>query len=78
MPYVICEPCVGTKDQACVEVCPVVNCIIEDSEMCFINPSACIDCGQCEPECPVDAIYAEDEVPAQWENYVKMNREFFA
>ncbi|HVK01961.1 MAG TPA: 4Fe-4S binding protein, partial [Armatimonadaceae bacterium] len=56
MPYVISEPCVGVKDKSCVAVCPV-DCIHggdEDPQL-YIDPSECIDCGLCEPECPVDA-----------------------
>ena len=56
MPYVIAEPCIGVKDRACVEVCPV-DCIYEDDLMLYIHPDECIDCGACEPECPVTAIF---------------------
>jgi NAD-dependent dihydropyrimidine dehydrogenase PreA subunit len=62
MTYVITEPCIGTKDQSCVEVCPV-DCIYDAGDQFLINPEECIDCGACEPECPVEAIYPEDEVP---------------
>ncbi len=82
MAYVICEPCVGVKDKACVEICPV-DCIYEGSkegfpEMLFIHPDECIDCGVCQPECPVSAIYPEDDVPEEWTNYISLNKEFFA
>ncbi|HEU4558886.1 MAG TPA: ferredoxin, partial [Longimicrobium sp.] len=50
MPYVITEPCIGTKDGSCVEVCPV-DCIYESEDQYYINPDECIDCGACEPEC---------------------------
>ena len=63
MPYIIAEPCIGTKDASCVSVCPV-DCIYEGEDMYYINPDECIDCGACEPECPVEAIFAEDDVPA--------------
>ena len=76
MPYVIAEPCVGVKDKSCVAVCPV-DCIHEGETQLFIDPNECIDCGLCEPECPVDAIFMEDELPAQWKDYVKQNAEFF-
>ncbi len=67
--YVITEPCIGTKDQSCVEVCPV-DCIYDVGDHYMINPEECIDCGACEPECPVEAIYPEDEVPDDQESYI--------
>jgi NAD-dependent dihydropyrimidine dehydrogenase PreA subunit len=76
MPYVIAEPCVGVKDKSCVAVCPV-DCIHEGDDQLFIDPSECIDCGLCEPECPVDAIFMEDELPAQWKDYIQKNADFF-
>jgi ferredoxin len=76
MPYVIAEPCIGVKDKSCVAVCPV-DCIHEGDDQLFIDPSECIDCGLCEPECPVDAIFMEDELPAQWKDFVTKNAEFF-
>jgi len=65
--YVICEPCIGVKDGACQDICPV-DCIFENDreefpEMLFIQPDDCIACGICEPECPVEAIYPKDDVP---------------
>jgi ferredoxin len=75
--HVITEPCVGVKDKACVDVCPV-DCIHEGDEMLFIDPAECIDCGLCVPECPVDAIFFEDDVPAQWTDYTQKNADFFA
>jgi len=69
MTYVIAEPCVDTMDQACVSVCPV-DCIHFEEGVdrtLFIDPDECIDCGACEPECPVAAIFPEDSVPnALW------------
>ena len=62
MAYVITEPCIGTKDAACVAVCPV-DCIYEGNRMLYIHPDECVDCGACEPVCPVEAIYYEDDVP---------------
>ena len=76
MPYIIAEPCIGVKDKACVEVCPV-DCIYEGDTMLFIHPEECIDCGACEPVCPVKAIFAEDETPDQWKNYIELNKQFF-
>ena len=72
MAYVITEPCVGTKDRSCIEVCPV-DCIFETEHMLVIDPVECIDCGACEPECPVEAIFPEDALPEKWEAFVKIN-----
>jgi NAD-dependent dihydropyrimidine dehydrogenase PreA subunit len=74
--YIICEPCIGVKDAACVAVCPV-DCIYEGDDQYYINPDECIDCGACEPECPVSAIFTEDAVPDQWESYIQKNANFF-
>jgi NAD-dependent dihydropyrimidine dehydrogenase PreA subunit len=76
MTYVITEPCIGTKDQSCVEVCPV-DCIYDGGDQFLINPEECIDCGACEPECPVEAIYPEDEVPDEMEKYIAKNADYF-
>lgn len=77
MAYVICEPCIGVKDQSCVEVCPV-DCIYEGEDQFYIHPDECIDCGACEPVCPVEAIFPADEVPPQWESFIEKNANFFA
>ena len=84
MTYVIAEPCVNEKDTACAEVCPV-DCIhpLKDEEefeketMLYIDPDECIDCGACAPECPVDAIFDENELPEQWAEYTKINADWF-
>ena len=76
MPYVITEACVGTKDKACVDVCPV-DCIYEGEQQLYIHPDECIDCGACEPECPVTAIFPEEDVPADMKQYVQINRDVF-
>lgn len=78
MPYVIVEPCIGVKNGACVEVCPV-DCIqtTEEEEQYYIDPATCIDCSYCEAVCPVNAIFDEFRVPAQWRNYLAKNRDFF-
>jgi NAD-dependent dihydropyrimidine dehydrogenase PreA subunit len=78
MAYVITEPCIGTKDKSCVDVCPV-DCIHgkEGDEMLFIDPEVCIDCGACVSACPVEAIYADSDVPAQYEKYTEINAEYF-
>jgi NAD-dependent dihydropyrimidine dehydrogenase PreA subunit len=62
MTYVVTSPCVGTKDKSCVDVCPV-DCIHDAGEQMVIDPVECIDCGACEPVCPVDAILFEAELP---------------
>ena len=74
MPYVITEACIGVKDKACVDVCPV-DCIYEGDKQLFIHPDECIDCGVCEPECPVDAIKpdTQDEPDGRW---LKINTDF--
>ncbi len=76
MTYVIAQPCVDVKDKACIEECPV-DCIYEGERMLYIHPDECVDCGACEPVCPVEAIYYEDDVPADWADFHKANVEFF-
>lgn len=84
MTYVITEPCIGTKDTACADVCPV-DCIhprkdeegYAETEMLFIDPEVCIDCGACEPACPVQAIFPEDLVPEKWSSYVAKNAGYY-
>ena len=86
MAYTICEPCYNTCDTACVEVCPV-DCIYTEpswkkgedpaGHMLYIHPEECIDCDACKPECPVEAIFPEDEVPEKWKNYIPINHDFF-
>ena len=75
MTYVITDPCIDVQDQACVEVCPV-DCIHfdeGDNRMLFINADECIDCGACEPACPVTAIFAEDDVPSDKSSFKDLN-----
>jgi len=72
MAYVVAEPCIGRKEQSCIEVCPV-DCIFETEQMLVIDPTLCIDCGACEPECPVQAIFHEDDLPAGWSRFVEIN-----
>ncbi|MEP7054727.1 MAG: ferredoxin [Actinomycetota bacterium] len=76
MTYVIAEPCVDVKDKACIEECPV-DCIYEGGRSLYIQPDECVDCGACEPVCPVEAIFYEDDVPAAWKEYTKANKDFF-
>ena len=76
MAYVITSPCIDTTDQSCVDVCPV-DCIhFEEGtdKMLYIHPDECIDCGACEPACPVSAIFAEDDVPADQQKFIEINR----
>jgi NAD-dependent dihydropyrimidine dehydrogenase PreA subunit len=82
--YIICEPCIGTKDTACVDVCPV-DCIhprkdepdFATAEMLYIHPDECIDCGACVPACPVEAIFALDETPQKWNDFIPMNANYY-
>jgi ferredoxin len=84
MAYIICEPCIGTKDTSCVDVCPV-DCIhptkdedaYESCEMLSVDPEECIDCGACEPACPVTAIFAEEDVPEEWQEYIQKNADYY-
>lgn len=89
MTYVITEPCVDVRDRSCVDACPV-DCIyeVQDTQlqhgdegyrnMLYIHPEECIDCGVCEPECPVEAIYHEQEVPENWRKYIGFAYRAFA
>ena len=78
MTYVIAETCIGVKDASCVDVCPV-DCIhtTDEAPMYYIDPDECIDCGACEPECPVTAIFAEDALPEKWNSFIQINADFF-
>src|SRR5919109_3374550 len=85
MAYVIAEPCIGQKDNSCVEVCPV-DCIhptpdepdYENVEQLYIDPDECIDCDACVEACPVDACFAEDQLPDEWTKYIQINSEYYA
>jgi NAD-dependent dihydropyrimidine dehydrogenase PreA subunit len=74
--YVIALPCVDLKDKACIDECPV-DCIYEGDRMLYIHPDECVDCGACEPVCPVEAIYYEDDLPGEWSDYYSVNVDFF-
>ena len=76
MTYIIAEPCIDVKDKACVEECPV-DCIYEGPRMLYIHPEECIDCGACEPVCPVEAIFYEDDLPDEWAEFHPINVEYF-
>jgi len=85
MPHVITEPCINTKDTSCVTVCPV-DCIhprkdeaeFEKETQLYIDPDTCIDCGLCVDECPVKAIFTEEDVPEQWRQYIQINADYYA
>ncbi len=74
MTFVVTEPCFGCKYTDCVVVCPK-DCFYEGENMLFIDPNECIDCAACISECPVGAIFHEDEVPEQWRDYIALNAE---
>ena len=84
MAYVIAEPCIGTKDTACVNVCPV-DCIhpkkdeggFEATDQLFIDPDTCIDCGACAPECPVSAIFPEPDLKDEWKSFAAKNAAYY-
>ena len=74
MTFVVGEDCIKYKHTDCVEVCPV-DCFYEGPNFLVIHPDECIDCALCEPECPIDAIFSEDELPADQENFLELNAE---
>jgi len=85
MAYVIAEPCIGTKDTACVDVCPV-DCIhprkdeanFADATQLYIDPAECIDCGACVPVCPVTAIFPLEDLPDKWKDYTETNSKYYS
>jgi NAD-dependent dihydropyrimidine dehydrogenase PreA subunit len=85
MAYVIAEPCIGTKDTACVDACPV-DCIhprkdeagFAETPQLFIDSQGCICCAACVPVCPVSAIYAEEDLPEKWRHYTQLNADRFS
>lgn len=84
MAYVIAEPCVGTKDTACVDACPVdaihpgkSHGSFSIAPQLYINAQDCICCAACVPVCPVSAIYAEEDLPEQWKRYAELNAAHF-
>ena len=76
MPYVIAAACIDVTDRSCMEECPV-DCIYEGDRKLYINPVECIDCGACEPACPVSAISQDRRVPADQREFVADNARFF-
>lgn len=77
MPYVIAAACVDVMDKSCIEECPV-DCIYEGGRKLYINPAECIDCGACEPVCPVSAISQDRRVPEDQREFVLDNARFFS
>ena len=84
MTFIITEPCIGVKDSACVDSCPV-DCIhprtdeekFDSEKMLYIDPEECIDCGACVPECPVEAIFMLEELPTQFEKSREDNAQYY-
>ena len=85
MAYIIAEPCIDVKDTACVDVCPV-DCIhptkneteeFEKEKKLYIDPEECIDCGACEPVCPVEAIFEEAAVPDKWKQFIQIDADYY-
>ena len=80
MAFVIALPCIGVKDTACIAICPM-DCIhpkpdepgFAAAEQLYIDPEVCIDCGLCVDECPVKAIFHQDDLPAEWSDFVEAN-----
>ncbi len=85
MTHIIAEPCITVKDTACVAVCPV-DCIHPTKDerayatatQLYIDPATCIDCGLCVDECPVRAIFPQDELPVDWAKFIQINTDYFA
>ncbi len=74
MTHVVCQPCFGRKYTDCVVVCPV-ECFYEGDQMLYIHPEECIDCEACVPECPVEAIFLDENIPEGQEGFVELNAE---
>lgn len=74
MTYVVTEPCFGCKYTDCVTVCPC-ECFHEGDKMLYIDPIECIDCGACVSECPVEAIFLDDNVPKAWQGFIALGAE---
>jgi ferredoxin len=79
VPFVIAEPCIDVLDQSCVAVCPV-DCIQHEEGMdrkLYIDPDECIDCGACEPECPVNAIFPRESLPEHWAGFAAVDASWY-
>jgi ferredoxin len=74
MAFVVCEPCHDCKYTDCVTVCPC-DCFYQDDMQLYIDPTSCIDCDACVPECPVAAIFPENYVPEPWTRFIQLNAE---
>ncbi len=74
MAYIVMDNCQGCRFTDCVTVCPV-DCFYGDDTMLYIHPDECIDCGLCVPECPVEAIFPEDELPEDKKEWIKINED---
>lgn len=74
MTHVVAQPCSGCRYTDCVVVCPV-ECFYEGEQMLYIHPEECIDCEACVPECPVEAIFHEDNLPEEWSSFLELNAE---
>lgn len=74
MTHVVCQPCENCKYTDCVVVCPV-ECFHEGETMLYIHPDECIDCEACVPECPVEAIFLDENVPEEWQKWTQINAE---
>ena len=84
MAYVIALPCIGVKDGACVVICPC-DCIhptrdeadFATAEMLYVDPDVCIDCALCAEECPITAVFHQDDLPAEWAEFIERNAAYF-
>lgn len=76
MAHVVTSPCFGCKYTDCVVVCPV-DAFREGEQMLYIDPDTCIDCGVCEPECPVTAIFTADDTPDKWRSFIEKNADYY-
>lgn len=77
MTYVVTAPCFGCKYTDCVVVCPA-DCFHEGEKMLYIDPESCLDCDACRVECPVEAIFYEENVPDEWHEFIELNTEMSA
>ena len=75
MTHIVTEPCIKCKFTDCVAVCPV-DCFHEGANMLVIDPEECIDCGACIDECPVTAIYPEEDLPEKWLGFLELNAKY--
>lgn len=76
MSFIIGSKCIGEKDGACIDPCPIDNCIVEVEDQMLINPDLCIECGACTPACPVDAIFMDEEEAIEEEGIKTVNKNY--